>query len=141
VRCSFAFFKGDMLKKNKLFHNWIFALLLQTALSILIGGALLYCSILLAAQLGYWVYAVYLWGFLPVWGLYSAYRATLGGLLNYAAWLPPPALMWLMHYLLCGYSPAAGAILLCAFTALVGAAAGEVRKQQRKKHKEHVAHG
>jgi len=78
-----------------------------------------------------WVYNMTSWAGMSAVGLTLAYRATRRGLLNYAAWIVPPVCMWLGHWLLWGYSPAPGPVLLSAFISLVGAAAGEVRNQQR----------
>ncbi len=73
------------------------------------------------------------WAAMPILGLLSACWATRRGLLNYAAWIAPPVCMWLSHYLIWQYSPAPGPALLTAFVSLVGAAAGEVLNQQKKR--------
>lgn len=78
------------------------------------------------------IYGVMAWAVMPVLGLLSACRTTQRGLLNYAAWIAPPACMWLSYYLIWSYSPNPGPALLCAFLSLVGAAAGEVLNQKRK---------
>lgn len=72
-----------------------------------------------------------LWLFMPVIGALSAFQAVRRGLLNYVAWLPPPVCLYIAHYLLWRYAPPAGPALLCAFIALIGAAAGEVYKERQ----------
>ena len=92
-------------------------------------------SLLSAASLlaGGGIYKVFLWGILPVAGCICAYRATVAGLLNYAAWIAPPIAMVAANVLLWGFSPNPGPICLCAFVSLVGAAAGEVLKRQHER--------
>ena len=85
-----------------------------------------------------WLYGALLWVGAPLAGLATAYRAVRCGLLNYAAWIAPPACLYASHWLLWRYAPSAGAALLCAFTSLVGAAAGQVvieQNRQRQKDK------
>lgn len=74
------------------------------------------------------------WAAMPLLGMFTACWATRKGLLNYAAWIAPPVCMWLSYYLIWQYSPAPGSALLCAFLSLVGAAAGEVLNNQKKKN-------
>ena len=114
-------------------HRWIGAWLLQ------IGEMALVC---LAQALSYRVsgglYALGLWVGVPLAGLLTAFGAVKRGLINYAAWIAPPACLFGMHYLIWRYSPSAGAGLLTALTSLIGAAAGEVwvqRNRPRKKNK------
>lgn len=77
------------------------------------------------------------WVLMPAVGMMSACRATRHGLLNYAAWIAPPVCMTASHWLIWQYLPHAGCMILCAFVSLVGAAAGEVIKQEtRKKNKQ-----
>lgn len=83
-------------------------------------------------MLGAVPYGIAAWAVMPLAGLYTAFKATRRGLLNYAAWIAPPVCMWLAHAVLWGYAPAAGPVLVCAFVSLVGAAAGEVLNQQKK---------
>lgn len=109
--------------------NWATAWLVQ-ALTMLAAGAVTAGTDLLHPAL----FAVLSWAGMPVLGLISACRATRRGLLNYAAWIAPPVCMWLSHFLIWKYSPAPGPVLLCAFVSLVGAAAGEVLNQQKKKN-------
>ena len=77
------------------------------------------------------VYNLAMWALVPIAGAFSAFQAVRRGLLNYAAWIAPPACLCAAHTLIWGYLPHAGAMLLCAFIALVGAAAGEVYIQQK----------
>ncbi|MBQ8088875.1 MAG: hypothetical protein IJ234_10740 [Clostridia bacterium] len=109
--------------------KWSLAWLVQLV-EMFVAGALL----ALLHPLGNPLYAVCAWGALPMFGLYSAYRATMRGLLNYAAWLAPPIAMAATHWLIWTYPPSPAPVFFCAFTAIIGAAAGEVRKQQRRKH-------
>lgn len=100
---------------------------------------MLFISLLQA--LSYWLnptlYDILLWVGMPLAGMYSAYRAVLGGLLNYAAWVAPPICLLTAHLLVWGYSPSAAPALLCAFISLIGAAAGEVMVQRKQKTKRH----
>jgi len=107
--------------------KWPLAWLLQIA-EMLAAGALTACTDMLHPAL----FAVMSWAVMPVLGLLTSCRATRRGLLNYAAWIAPPACMWLSHYVIWGYSPAPGPAIACAFLSLVGAAAGEVLNQQKK---------
>ena len=110
------------LKREKR-RRWWLAWLMQ----ILVMGAV---SLLTAAAYGTGiVYTLLLWMAVPLAGAATALRAVRRGLLNYAAWIAPPACLYLAHAALWGYSPSAGAALLCAFVSLVGAAAGEVLAQ------------
>ena len=72
-----------------------------------------------------------LWLFMPCAGALTAFQAVRRGLLNYAAWLAPPACLYAGFFILWGYAPPAGPALLCAFISLVGAAAGEVYRHQK----------
>lgn len=83
------------------------------------------------------LYGAMLWGLVPLAGGWTACRAVRRGLLNYAAWIAPPACLYAAHYALWRFAPSAGAALLCAFVSLVGAAAGEVLNQNKnaKKHR------
>jgi len=108
--------------------KWPVTMLAQLA-SMLAAGML----IALTDLLGPWVYGVLCWLGMPLLCAASSYRATRRGLLNYAAWVLPPFCMWLGHWLLWGYSPKPGPVLLSTFVALVGAAAGEVMNQRTAK--------
>ena len=105
--------------------KWPVILLVQFAL-MLAAGAL----IALTSMLGAVVYGIASWAGMSAAGAVTAYRATRRGLLNYVAWIMPPVCLWLGHWLLWGYSPSAGPVLLCALISLVGAAAGEVMNQR-----------
>lgn len=106
---------------------WIIQIIIMLALSLL-------------QALSYWLHPllhdILLWGGLPLAGMYTSYRAVLGGLLNYAAWIAPPVCMFIAHMIIWNYSPPVGAALLSAFISLIGAAAGEVM-MQRNKGKKH----
>lgn len=107
--------------------GWIVAWLIQFG-EMLALGALTSLSPGLHPAL----YDIMLFAIMPLLGAYSAYRAVLRGLLNYAAWIAPPACMLFAHTILWGYVPPAGAMLVCAFISLIGAAAGEVKKAQKR---------
>ena len=115
------------IKKKPARTGWIVAWAIQI-LEMLALGAL--------ASLSLWVhptlYALALWLIVPLMGALTACRAVRRGLLNYAAWIAPPVCLFAAHTLIWGYVPPAGAMLLCAFVALVGAAAGEVLARQRR---------
>ena len=76
--------------------------------------------------------SIALWLFMPCAGAFTAFRAVRRGLLNYAAWIAPPACLYAANILIWGYAPPAGGALFCAFLSLTGAAAGEVYNQQHK---------
>ena len=118
-------------KQPKLRCKWLVIWLVQFA-STLALGVLIAQSYYLGAVL----HGILFWGLMSVAGCISACMATRKGLLNYAAWIAPPMMGLLGHYLVWGYAPNAGPIFLCAFISLVGAAAGEVLKRQETyKHK------
>ena len=114
--------------KNRWLKAWILQIIIMLAASIL-------------QALSYWIspllYDILLWAALPLAGMYTAYRAVLGGLLNYAAWIAPPACMFIAHLAIWKFSPPAGPALLCAFISLIGAAAGEVMNQRIQQKKYH----
>ena len=112
---------GDGVKRWKWPLAWLVQMVTMAA-----AGAL----VALTHNLSMALYGALSWAAMPALGLISAYRATRRGLLNYAAWIAPPVCMWLTHWLIWGYSPEPGPALFCALTSLVGAAAGEVLKQQ-----------
>lgn len=105
--------------------KWPLAWLIQ-----IIGMLLIGCASALTAVLGRIPYGIAMWGGMSAAGAVSAYRATRRGLLNYAAWIAPPVCMALAHWLVWGYVPDGGCVLVCAFVSLVGAAAGEVMNRQ-----------
>lgn len=108
-------------------HRWIWAWLLQV-IEMLAAGLLA----ALAAGWGALPSKLLLWGFMPLAGLLSACQATRRGLNNYLAWLAPAPCLFAAHYALWRFAPPAGAGLLTAFFALVGAAAGHVLAQRGK---------
>lgn len=107
--------------------GWAIAWLIQIVES-LVAAALASLSL----GLHPWAYNVSLWALIPLFGAYTACQAVRRGLLNYAAWIAPPACLCAAHIAVWGYVPSAGAMLLCAFIALIGAAAGEVIIRQKK---------
>ena len=110
--------------------KWKWPLIMLVQLAAMTTAGLV---IALADLLGPWIYGTLIWLVMPVLCAASAYRATRRGLLNYAAWILPPCGMALGHRLLWGYLPSPGPVLLSAFIALVGAAAGEVMNQRTAK--------
>ena len=100
---------------------WLVQMISMLALSVLIA-----LSYYLSAVL----HGVLIWGLLSIAGFVSACLATQRGLLNYAAWIMPPTMGFVGHYLVWDYLPGAGPILLCALISLVGAATGEVIRRQ-----------
>ena len=113
---------GDGVKRWKWPLAWLVQMVTMAA-----AGAL----VALTHNLSMALYGALSWAAMPALGLISAYRATRRGLLNYAAWIAPPVCMALSHWLLWGYLPDPGPVLLCALISLVGAAAGEVMNQRK----------
>lgn len=111
------------MKEMKWLVTWVLQILTMMILGVLIA---------LVEWFGGGLHDVALWGLSPIIGAVSAYRATRRGLLNYAAWLAPPACVAVSQWLVWGFLPQPGPVLLCAFISLVGAAAGEVRKREQK---------
>lgn len=106
--------------------RWPKALAIQLAVALIAAAATALCQ-----GLGPVVGALTLWVMMPLAGAWSAFRAVRRGLLNYAAWLPPPVCLYLANLAIWGYAPPAGAALVCALVSLVGAAAGEVYNQTK----------
>ena len=109
--------------------KWPVVWLLQFA-AMLLASALTALSL----WLGGTIHGLMSWLFMPAAGFVSALIVTRSGLLNYAAWIAPPVMMFLGHWIFWAYSPKVGPVFLCAFISLVGAAAGEVLKQQTKEN-------
>lgn len=107
--------------------RWLWAWVLQMIVmaAVCAAAALLQAGPIWARVLALWIAA-------PLAGGFTAFCAVLGGLLNYAAWIAPPVLLYLTHIAIWGYVPPVSAALLCAFVSLVGAAAGEVARQRRR---------
>ena len=116
------------IRKGNIPLKWLWILLIQFISMLLLSLALeqtYYLNITL--------HSVCTWVVYPVAGLFSACLATRKGLLNYAAWLVPPAMQFLGYYICWPYSIKPGPVFLCAFISLIGAAAGEVLKRRDKK--------
>lgn len=80
------------------------------------------------------LYAVCAWALVPAAGLFSSYFVTVKGVNNYLAWIAPPAAAVLAHYIAFFYTPTnAGPFMICALCAIVGAAAGDVKKKFDRK--------
>lgn len=103
---------------------WLIQIASMLALSLLASLSFMGSSL---------VYGLCIWALMPAAGFASACLATVKGLLNYAAWIAPAICLLAAHVLLYGYAPNLGALLLCGFISLVGAAAGEVIVRGRKR--------
>lgn len=112
-------------KRRPMKAKWLLVWLVQI-ISMLAVSVLIALSYYVSSTL----HGILFWGGLSIAGCISAYLATVKGLLNYAAWIMPPVMGFVGHYLVWDYLPGAGPIFLCAFISLVGAAAGEVIKRQ-----------
>ena len=106
---------------------WPLIWLIQAA-AVLALGALAALSTLLGGL----IHGAFLWALMPLGGAAAACMATMRGLNNYLAWLAPPLMEIAANLLIWGYSPKTGPVFLCGFVSLVGAAAGEVCKRQRR---------
>lgn len=108
--------------------KWLWILLIQ-------ASSLLLLSILLEQSYYFSIvlHQICTWLIFPAAALLSACLATRRGLLNYVAWLIPPAMQFLGYFICWPYSIRPGPVFLCAFLSLIGAAAGEVLK--RRDHK------
>lgn len=98
-------------------------LLLQLLVISLLSAALPLAALILG--LSALLTATY-WVLLPLAGLFSSLRVTRCGISCYLAWILPPICMSAAPWLLIGYPPDAGAMLLCVLLSIVGAAAGDV---------------
>lgn len=108
--------------------KWLWIWLIQFASMLLV-------SILaaLSLYLGKLAHGLCLWGLMPLAGFASACAATRKGLLNYAAWIAPPAMEFVGNLLVWSYAPEVAPVFLLSFISLVGAATGEVLKRQARK--------
>ena len=116
--------RRNTLRKWKWPVVWLVQIAVMLALGVLVA---------LSAMLGALVHGIASWAVAPVAALVSGYRATRRGLLNYAAWIVPPAAQVFANLLLWGYSPSIAPVFFCGFVSLVGAAAGEVLKRQHER--------
>ena len=108
--------------------RWLWVWLIQIAAALLIA-----LPISLSLWLGGAVHALCMWGLSPILGFLSGLIATRRGLLNYAAWIAPPVMLFVGYEIAWGYPPQPGPVFLCGFISLVGAATGEVLNQRQKK--------
>ena len=118
--------KPSQARRGRL--RWLWVWLIQIAASLLIS-----LPISLSLWLGGAVHALCMWGLSPILGFLSGLIATRKGLLNHAAWIAPPVMLFVGYEIAWGYPPAPGPVFLCGFISLVGAAAGEVLNQRQKK--------
>ena len=121
-------FPKKTLYNKPMKHMWIRAWALQILemLAVCLLAAL-------AEGAGALLHGLLLWGLVPLAGLLSACRAVRRGLNNYLAWIAPIHCLYGANRLVWGFSPPAGAALLAALAALVGAAAGQVMLQRQDK--------
>lgn len=115
-----------MLKK--LLSNWRFLWPVQLLVMLLNSLAATLLPLLFPAVVTP-LRVVFLWVLPSVLGALTACRLARVGLTAYAAWLLPPIIHSAVPWLLIGYPPAPGSMLLCAFVSLVGAAAGDVLRR------------
>ena len=108
--------------------GWLLVWLVQFAAVFALG-----CVLALSLWLNHALYGVCMWAVMPLIGLASAYLATVKGLLNYAAWIVPPAMQFLGYFICWPYFIKPGPVFLCGFISLIGAAAGEVLKRRDNK--------
>ena len=113
-------------RKSRL--HWLWVWLIQIAAALLLA-----LPISLSLWLGGAVHAVFMWGLSPILGFLSGLIATRRGLLNHAAWIAPPVMLFVGYEIVWGYPPTPGPVFLCGLIALVGAATGEVLNQRQKK--------
>lgn len=104
-------------------------LLLQVLIVCLLSAAVPLAAVLSGLSA---VLAVGYWALLPLAGLLTAMRTTCRGINCYLAWIAPPICMCVVPWLLVGYSPYAGSMLLCVFTSIVGAATGDVINRRKE---------
>lgn len=121
------YIRGGAARKGRRFR-WFWVWLIQIAATFLIA-----LPLSLSLWLGGFVHAVCMWGLAPIAGFAAACVATRRGLLNYAAWIAPPAMLFAGYRLVWGYPPPVGPVFLCGFISLVGAATGEVCNLRQKR--------
>ena len=116
------------IRKKNIPLKWLWILLIQMVSMLLLSLALeqsYYLSIVL--------HGICTWVLFPLAGMFSACFATRKGLLNYAAWIVPPAMQFLGYCICWPYFLKPGPVFLCGFISLIGAAAGEVLKRRDNK--------
>ena len=72
------------------------------------------------------------WVGLPLLGALWAFLPARGGLSHYLAWIAPPVIAACVPWAIVGFPLPPGVMLLCAFTAMIGASAGSVRRERDK---------
>ena len=84
-----------------------------------------------------WLYKVMIYGAVPLAGGLSAYLLVKRGVNPYLSVLLPPLCYAAAGFFISmGYTPDGAAMILCAFTCIVGAAAADtMMKTKRKGHK------
>ena len=118
--------KTPQRKRSRL--RWLWVWLIQIAAALLVA-----LPISLSLWLGGAVHAICMWVLSPILGFLSGLIATRKGLLNYAAWIAPPVMLFVGYEIAWGYPPQPGPVFLCGLISLVGAATGEVLNQRQKK--------
>lgn len=116
------------MRNKSISLRWLWILLIQV-------GSMLLLSIILEQSYYFSIvlHGICTWGIYPIAAMFSACFATRRGLLNYAAWIVPPGMQFLGYFICWPYFIAPGPVFLCAFTALIGAATGEVLKRRDRK--------
>lgn len=118
------------MKERKRFA-WLWAWLIQIIGFMALNSLVINFAPYMGQAMGA-VYGGYMWAAVPLLGLFSAYWVTRRGLLNYLAWIAPPACQWVCPMIWLGYPPDAMSVVICAFVSLVGAAAGDVMNRREE---------
>lgn len=104
-------------------------LLLQALILVVLSAAVPLAAVFLGAS---WLLTAGYWALLPLAGFFTALRVTRRGVSCYLGWILPPILMSITPWLLVGYPPYAGSMLLCVLTSMIGAAAGDVMNRRKE---------
>lgn len=100
-------------------------ILVVSLLAAAVPLAAILCGLNAILTIGYWI-------LLPIAGFLTAMRTSRRGLSCYLAWIAPPVFMSAVPWLLIGYPPYAGSMLLCVLTSMLGAATGDVINRRKK---------
>lgn len=113
----------------KTVKKYLKPVLLQILVISLLAAAVplsaILCGLNAILTIGYWI-------LLPAAGFLTALRTARRGLSCYLAWIAPPVFMSAVPWLLIGYPPYAGSMLLCALTSMLGAATGDVINRRKE---------
>ena len=72
------------------------------------------------------------WIGLPLVSAVAAFLPAWGGLTHYLAWIAPPVVVACVPWAIVGYPLNPGIMLLSAFTAMIGASAGAVKRAREE---------